>query len=154
MNLEQFGDESSDIVHAHQVLLHVLNPLKGLQEMRRVAKTGDIVSTSDGTRQILFPPTRILEKQFEIFYAFLRLQGADPRFAERNHTVAHEASFEWDQIEMSSIASEYSGTERRQAWVEGVKNSVRVPMLQGLLLQSTSKVARCSVHHHDRHLAL
>ncbi len=36
-----FADDSFDVVHAHQVLQHVADPVQALREMRRVAKPGD-----------------------------------------------------------------------------------------------------------------
>jgi SAM-dependent methyltransferase len=123
--LEQFADESFEIVHAHQCLLHVPDQLRGLQEMRRVAKTGGIVSTRDNTRRICIPFTPKLQKNFDMFDSFLRSRGAEPEFGERNHCVAHEAGFEWDRIEMSSAAWEFSGSGGREALAEGAKYSFR-----------------------------
>ncbi|OGE56259.1 hypothetical protein PENARI_c003G11259 [Penicillium arizonense] len=39
-----FEDGSFDIVHAHQVLQHIADPVLALREMRRVVKRGGIVS--------------------------------------------------------------------------------------------------------------
>ncbi|KAF8530764.1 S-adenosyl-L-methionine-dependent methyltransferase, partial [Gautieria morchelliformis] len=38
-----FPDGTFDVVHAHQVLVHVGDPVQALREMRRVAKPGGIV---------------------------------------------------------------------------------------------------------------
>src|SRR5438105_1376606 len=37
-------DESFDVVHAHQVLQHLTDPVAAVREMRRVAKPGGIVA--------------------------------------------------------------------------------------------------------------
>ena len=42
-----FPDDSFDIVHAHQVLQHVGDPVAVLREMRRVVKPGGIVAARD-----------------------------------------------------------------------------------------------------------
>ncbi|MFT4220928.1 MAG: class I SAM-dependent methyltransferase [Microbacterium sp.] len=42
-----FADDTFDIVHAHQVLQHVGDPVQALREMRRVAKPGGIVAARD-----------------------------------------------------------------------------------------------------------
>jgi ubiquinone/menaquinone biosynthesis C-methylase UbiE len=42
-----FPDNSFDIVHAHQVLQHVSDPVLALKEMVRVAKPGGIVAARD-----------------------------------------------------------------------------------------------------------
>jgi len=43
----RFADASFDVVHAHQVLQHVGNPVAMLREMGRVAKPGGIVTARD-----------------------------------------------------------------------------------------------------------
>ena len=40
-------DDTFDIVHAHQVLQHVADPVQALREMRRVCKPGGIVAARD-----------------------------------------------------------------------------------------------------------
>ncbi|WP_148667697.1 class I SAM-dependent methyltransferase, partial [Arthrobacter sp. Hiyo1] len=42
-----FEDETFDLVHAHQVLQHLTDPVAALREMRRVAKPGAIVAVRD-----------------------------------------------------------------------------------------------------------
>ena len=42
-----FEDETFDVVHAHQVLQHLTDPVAALREMRRVAKPGGIVAVRD-----------------------------------------------------------------------------------------------------------
>src|SRR5688572_22264561 len=42
-----FADSTFDVVHAHQVLQHVVDPVQALREMRRVCKPGGIVSVRD-----------------------------------------------------------------------------------------------------------
>lgn len=42
-----FPDESFDIVHAHQVLQHVANPVAAVREIRRVLKPGGILAARD-----------------------------------------------------------------------------------------------------------
>ena len=39
-----FDDDVFDIVHAHQVLQHVADPVQALREMRRVTKPGGVVA--------------------------------------------------------------------------------------------------------------
>lgn len=41
-------DDSFDVVHAHQVLQHLTDPVAALREMRRVARPGGIVAARDG----------------------------------------------------------------------------------------------------------
>jgi len=43
-----FDDASFDVVHAHQVLQHLTDPVAALCEMRRVARPGGLVAVRDG----------------------------------------------------------------------------------------------------------
>lgn len=43
-----FADGSFDVVHAHQVLQHVADPVAALVEMRRVCRPGGVVAARDG----------------------------------------------------------------------------------------------------------
>src|SRR5215469_11138233 len=43
-----FDDNSFDVVHAHQVLQHLTDPVAGLREMRRVCRPGGLVAARDG----------------------------------------------------------------------------------------------------------
>jgi len=110
LNLE-FEADRFDVVHAHQVLLHVGDPLTALREMRRVAKL--LVSSRDNTRRILVPALPALVHQIQGFDDLLRSRGANPEFGEVNHIRAYEAGFEWDKMEMSSWRWEYSGRHGR-----------------------------------------
>ena len=42
-----FADDSFDVVHAHQVLQHVADPVGALVEMRRVCRPGGVVAARD-----------------------------------------------------------------------------------------------------------
>jgi ubiquinone/menaquinone biosynthesis C-methylase UbiE len=43
-----FGEESFDVVHAHQVLQHLTDPVAALVEMRRVLRPNGILAVRDG----------------------------------------------------------------------------------------------------------
>jgi len=42
-----YADDSFDVVHAHQVLQHVADPVRALVEMRRVCRPGGLVAARD-----------------------------------------------------------------------------------------------------------
>ena len=43
-----YPDDSFDVVHAHQVLQHLSDPVAALAEMRRVCRPGGLVAARDG----------------------------------------------------------------------------------------------------------
>ena len=43
-----FADDTFDVVHAHQVLQHLTDPVAALGEMRRVCRPGGLVAARDG----------------------------------------------------------------------------------------------------------
>ena len=49
----RFEDDTFDVVHAHQVLQHIADPVKALQEMRRVTKVGGLVACRVGIRDLV-----------------------------------------------------------------------------------------------------
>ncbi|CAN8105815.1 unnamed protein product [Discula destructiva] len=58
-NLAQFEDNSFDVVHAHCVIMHVVDRVKVMKEMHRVVKPGGIVASRDpGAGMVAVKPER------------------------------------------------------------------------------------------------
>src|ERR1700744_6355541 len=59
-----YPDASFDVVHAHQVLQHLGDPVRALREMRRVARPGGIVAARDGDYggMIWYPELPVLDE--------------------------------------------------------------------------------------------
>ena len=75
-----FPDETFDIVHAHQVLQHLMDPVAALREMRRVAKPGGLVAVRDAdfSGMIWHPPTPELARWMQIYQEIARGNSAEP----------------------------------------------------------------------------
>lgn len=126
LQLDEFLDETFDIVHAHQVLLHVSDPLLGLHEMRRLCRSdGGIVTTRDLVSQIIIPSPSTVSNMMISLSNLMHSRGADPEYGRVHHLQVHEAGFIWADIEMSSWVWEFSGPEGRKAWAEGMKQSYK-----------------------------
>jgi ubiquinone/menaquinone biosynthesis C-methylase UbiE len=75
-----FADNAFDVVHAHQVLQHLSDPVAALGEMRRVCRPGGLVAVRDadygGFRWA--PDDARLDRWLELYRAVARSNGAEP----------------------------------------------------------------------------
>jgi ubiquinone/menaquinone biosynthesis C-methylase UbiE len=91
----RFADGSFDVVHAHQVLQHVGDPVAALVEMRRVCRPGGVVAARDsdypGFRY--FPEDPELDRAIATYGALTRRNGANWDAGRRLLSWAHAAGF-------------------------------------------------------------
>jgi SAM-dependent methyltransferase len=73
-----FSDNTFDIVHAHQVLQHVADPIQALREMRRVVKPGGIVAARETADASIYPELPSLEASWTLAATMVRLKGENP----------------------------------------------------------------------------
>ncbi|MGN6524388.1 MAG: methyltransferase domain-containing protein [Actinomycetes bacterium] len=80
-----FPDASFDIVHAHQVLQHVADPVQALREMRRVCKPQGLVAVrdSDYSGFVWWPPEPALDAWLTLYLACARENGGEPDAGRR-----------------------------------------------------------------------
>ncbi|MEO5709296.1 MAG: methyltransferase domain-containing protein [Nocardioidaceae bacterium] len=78
-------DGSYDVVHAHQVLQHVDDPVAGLREMARVCRPGGTVAAreSDYSAFTWFPEVPELDRWLEVYLAVARSNDAEPDAGRR-----------------------------------------------------------------------
>ena len=90
-----FEDESFDVVHAHQVLQHLTDPVAALREMRRVAKAGGIVAARDADFHGMswYPAVPELDEWMELYQRIARKNGAEPDAGRRLVSWAQSAGF-------------------------------------------------------------
>ena len=90
------ADNSFDIVHAHQVLQHLGDPVAALVEMRRVCKPRGIVAArdSDYTGMAWYPRVPELSEWLELYCGITRGNGGDPDAGRRLLAYAHAAGFD------------------------------------------------------------
>lgn len=90
------ADGSFDVVHAHQVLQHLSDPIRALLEMRRVARPGGVVAVRDADYGGMFwsGADDRLDRWLELYRAVARKNDAEPDAARHLLRWASEAGFE------------------------------------------------------------
>jgi SAM-dependent methyltransferase len=87
---------SFDVVHAHQVLQHLRDPVDALVAMRGLARPGGIVAArdSDYSAMTWSPASRSLERWLEIYLAVTARNGADANAGRWLARWAQQAGFD------------------------------------------------------------
>ncbi len=111
-----YADDTFDVVHAHQVLQHVSDPVAVLREMRRVAKPGGIVAVRDADYAGMswFPPDPRLDRWLEIYRAVAKSNDAEPDAAR--HLVDWATSAGFTEITPSADTWAFATPELRSWW--------------------------------------
>jgi len=131
----EFAEGSFDVVHAHQVLQHLRDPVAALTEMRRVLRPGGrlAVRDSDYGAKIWAPQDERLDRWMALYHQVTRANGAeadagrflpgwvrsagfeDVRVSTSTWTFADPETCRWwgelwaDRVELSSFAEQAVG---------------------------------------------
>ncbi|MFD9718838.1 class I SAM-dependent methyltransferase [Streptomyces sp. NPDC059076] len=114
-----FPDDSFDVVHAHQVLQHLGDPVGALREMRRVCRPGGIVAVRDSDYGAFawFPEVPVLDEWLALYRRVARANGGEPDAGRRLLSWAQDAGF----TEIRSTASTWCfSTPEERAWWSGL----------------------------------
>jgi len=111
-------DDSFDVVHAHQVLQHLADPVAALREMRRVCKPGGVVAARDGdyTAMTWYPADPLLDRWIEIYRVVARANDGEPDAGRFLLSWAHAAGF--TDVRSTATAWCYASPEQRSWWGE------------------------------------
>ena len=111
-----FGDGAFDVVHAHQVLQHVVNPVAALTEMKRVCRPGGVVAARDGDYGAMFwfPEEPELEEWRTLYQHVARAVGGEPDAGRRMLGWARAAGFTHINVSTSSWC--YATSDERSWW--------------------------------------
>ncbi|MGW2178341.1 class I SAM-dependent methyltransferase [Streptomyces sp. NPDC001732] len=114
-----FPDDSFDVVHAHQVLQHVGDPVQALREMRRVCRPGGIVAArdSDYAAMAWYPELPALDAWQELYGRVARANGGEPDAGRRLLSWARRAGF----TEVTATAANWCfATPENRVWWSGL----------------------------------
>lgn len=123
----RFADNSFDIVHAHQVLQHLSDPVRALKEMRRVCKPGGLVAARDADYSAMswHPEPPGLDEWRSLYRRVARAQGGDPDAGRRLLSWARQAGF--DDVACGASTWCFATPEDRAwwggSWEDRVKHS-------------------------------
>ncbi|KAI5285190.1 hypothetical protein KEM52_002560 [Ascosphaera acerosa] len=113
-----FPDDSFDLVHAHQVLQHVEDPVHALRELRRVCRAGGgVVAARDSDRLSWFPEDNAGIAAFvALDYKVRGASGGHPHCGRMLHAWARDAGFDLARVQRSAAAWCFSSPDERRYW--------------------------------------
>ena len=111
-----FEDGSFDVVHAHQVLQHVRDPVHALREMRRVVREGGIVACRESAELVWYPENEGIALWKAVTERMQGAKGGNAHPGRMIHVWACEAGFERERVVRSTGSWCFSSPEERRYW--------------------------------------
>ncbi|MFJ8433774.1 methyltransferase domain-containing protein [Kitasatospora sp. NPDC094019] len=111
-----YADGEFDVVHAHQVLQHVADPVGALRELRRVTAEGGVVAVRDVDYASMtwYPEVPELDHWLELYERIARHNGGEPDAGRRLLSWARAAGF--TEVTATSSTWTYATPEQRAWW--------------------------------------
>lgn len=112
----QFPENSFDVVHAHQVLQHVADPVAALREMIRVCRPGGVVAVRDADYSgfTWYPQLPGLDRWMTLYQAAARANGGEPDAGRRLLAWAHAAGA--TEVTVDSSTWCHADPQSREGW--------------------------------------
>ena len=109
-------DASFDVVHAHQVLQHLPDPVEALRQMRRLCAPGGVVAARDGDYAAMtwYPRVPALDRWLDLYQQVARVNGGEPDAGRRVLAWARAAGFA--QVRPSASVWCYATPSDRSWW--------------------------------------
>lgn len=107
---------SFDVVHAHQVLQHLRDPIGALSTMATLARPGGVVAARDGDYSAFTwsPGEPALERWLSIYLAVARRNGAEPNAGRWLLEWAHRAGLH--DVTYTSSTWTFASPDDREWW--------------------------------------
>ena len=108
--------DTFDVVHAHQVLQHLVDPIAALAEMRRVCRPDGIVAArdSDYAAMTWYPLVPGLARWLALYHDVTRSNDAEADAGRRLNSWARAAGF--SDVQCSASAWCFATPEEREWW--------------------------------------
>jgi len=111
-----FADESFDVVYAHQVLQHLVDPVAALREMRRVLRLGGLLAVRDADFGAFAwaPSSPALARWLDLYHRLTRHNGAQADAGRMLKGWVLAAGF--DDLTVTSSTWTYESDDERAWW--------------------------------------
>ncbi|KAK1974145.1 methyltransferase domain-containing protein [Colletotrichum cereale] len=107
-----------DVAHTHNVLMHTIDPLQGLAELRSAIKVGGFVCCKEADRECLtlWPESWSVRRTYEAISGIMEAKGGDPYVGRKLKAYAMAAGFEHDDIRVGQTPWVISSRCEREQW--------------------------------------
>jgi SAM-dependent methyltransferase len=111
-----YADESFDVIHLHQVLQHLADPVGALVALRRVLAPGGVLAARDSDYAAFTwaPADPLLDRWRALYFAVTERNGHDAGIGPR--LLAHARAAGFEDVTVSSSTWTYADPESRAWW--------------------------------------
>ncbi|MFF0902917.1 UNVERIFIED_CONTAM: methyltransferase domain-containing protein [Kocuria sp. CPCC 205316] len=122
-----FPDGVFDVVHAHQVLQHVADPVAALREMARVCRPEGWIACRDADYEAMtwYPGSPGMARWWEVYRAMARLNGGEPDAGRRLKSWCLQAGL--TEVQAGASTWCYTTAESTRWWSRSWAQRARTP---------------------------